>query len=396
MERWLSKSRVLLGLCTVLLIAALNRHDPMVYAMFLFLGVVCVLGFLLPWLSLRSTTVRLDADANIDAVEGSDSPLTVLVERTVPWPAFMVDIETEWEWASRRMVLSQTVPVIRAGRAPDLGRMIRFPCRGYYELVAVHLSSGFPLGLIRARYTLSRPKIHIRVLPQAQPVQWPLPWDIAEDPQGELHTRRMGQSFELGVLRPYQYGESVGRVNWRASARVGELVIQHFQQSGSVRLRVAVDVPHGADLGDAAGAGEQAIRLAAGVCQAALESGAQLFLYLEGRADPVRDAPAILPALAQARSAATAHSVGVGEGFFPVIAQVANATAPGEQVAVVASSSCLTPELVAALTDLAARGCWVVVCIALGRRRDPLELAQARGKQKMLQQVGFATFMEAA
>ena len=387
MERWLSKSRVLLGLCAVLLIAALNRQDPMVYAMFLFLGVISVLGFLLPWLSLRSTTVRLDGAANIEVMEGADCNLNILVERTVPWPAFMVDIETEWEWASRRIVLSQTVPVIRAGRAPDLGRLIQFPCRGRYELIAVRLSSGFPLGLIRARHTLSRPQIHMGVLPAAQPVRWPLPWDIVDDPQGELTTRRMGQSFELGMLRPYQHGDSVGRVSWRASARVGELVIQHFQQSGSVRLRVAVEVPRGTSLGDAKGPGEQAIRLAAGVCHAALDNSAQLFLYLEHQAEPVRGASAVLPALAEAEPS--------GDGFFPVIARVAHATAPGEQVAVVVSSTCPAPELVLALGALAAQGCRVVVCIALGRRKVPLELAQAKALQKALQQTGFATLMEA-
>lgn len=387
MERWLSKSRVLLGLCAVLLIAALNRQDPMVYAMFLFLGVVSALGLLLPWLSLRSITVQIDSAADIEVTEDADCNLNILVGRTAPWPAFMVDIETEWEWASQRIVLSQTVPVIRAGRAPDLGRLIRFPCRGRYELIAVRLSSGFPLGLVRARHTLSRPQIHMRVLPAAQSVQWPLPWDITEDPQGELTTRRMGQSFELGMLRPYQHGDSVGRVSWRASARVGELVIQHFQQSGSVRLRVAVEVPRGTSLGDATGPGEQAIRLAAGVCHAALDNSAQLFLYLEHRGDPVRDASAVLPALAEAKPS--------GHGFFPVLAQIANATAPGEQVAAVVSCACPAPELELALGALAAQGCRVVVCIALGRRKVPLELAQARALQKALQQAGFATLMEA-
>ena len=157
MERWLSKSRVLLGFCGVLLIAALNRQDPMVYGMFLFLAVVSLLGFLLPWLSLRSMTVRLESALDMEVMEGAGCNLNILIERKAPWPAFMVAIETEWEWASHRMMLSQTVPVIRAGRAPDLGSLVQFPCRGHYELIAVRLTSGFPLGLIRAHHTLVRP-----------------------------------------------------------------------------------------------------------------------------------------------------------------------------------------------------------------------------------------------
>jgi len=387
MERWLSKSRVLLGLCGVLLVAALNRQDPMVYGMFLLLAVVSFLGFLLPWLSLRSMTVRLEAVTGMEVMEDEGCNLSILVQRTAPWPAFMVAIETEWEWASHRTVLSQTVPVIRAGHAPELGRRVQFPCRGHYELVAVRLTSGFPLGLIRAQHTLSRPDVHVQVLPKAQSMHWPLPWDVAEDPLGELTTRRMGQSFELGMLRPYQHGESVGRVSWRASARVGELVIQHFQQSGSIRLRVVLDVPREPALGDPFSAAEQAVRVAAGISDAALAHGAKLFVYLKPSAMAMRDASAVLRALAAA--------LPTGDSLSRTLAQVAEDTAAGEQVAVVVGSSCSPAELLLPLASLAAQGCHVVVCIALGRRASAADLVQARALQLAVEQAGFVTVMEA-
>jgi uncharacterized protein (DUF58 family) len=387
MERWLSKSRVLLGLCGVLLVAALNRQDPMVYGMFLMLVVVSFLGFLLPWLSLRSMTVRLATTFEKDVMEGEGCDLGILVERTASWPAFMVDIETEWEWGSQRMVLRQTVSVIRRGRMPELSRLVQFPCRGNYELVAVRLSSGFPLGLMRAQYTLSRPNIHVRVLPQAQTMHWPLPWDVADDPLGELTTRRMGQSFELGMLRPYQYGESVGRVSWRASARVGELVIQHFKQSGSIRLRVVLDVPREPALGDPDSAGEQAVRLAAGVGDAALSHGAQLYLYLQPLALTVLDGDAVRQALATAEP--------TGETLLSTLAQVAQDTAPGEQVAVVVSGEYPGAALLASLAVLTAQGCHVVVSIATGRRASAADRTQATSLRLALEHAGFTTFMEA-
>ena len=387
MERLLSKSRVLIGLCAVLLMSALNRQDPMVYAMFLFLAVVTVLGFLLPWLSLRSTALKLAPGTNIEVIEGVDCELNVVIERKLPWPAFMVDIETEWEWASQRIVLSHTVPVIRRGRAPDLGRLIRFPCRGHYKLVSARLSSGFPLGLIRASHALTRPQIDVRVLPKAQPVQWPLPWVIVEDPVGELTARRMGQSFELGMLRSYQHGDAVGRVNWRASARLGELVIQHFQQSGSVRLRVAVEVPQGASVGDAQGSGEQAIRLAVGVCDVALANNAQLFLHLEHQAEPARDASSARRALSEA-----VHGAG---GLLQVMTQMTSVVTRGEQIAVVVSSTCTASQLLAGLDDLSDLDCQVLVCIAIGYRCNSIELDQARALQASVQQGGYATLMEA-
>ena len=387
MERWLSKSRVLLGLCAVLLMAALNRQDPMVYGMFLFLLVVSLLGFALPWLSLQSTTVRLQSTGCSEVVEGSACDLNLLVERRAPWPAFMVDVETEWEWASQRIVLRQTLPVLRAGRASELGRRLQFPCRGRYELVALRLSSGFPLGLVRVQHSMACPDIALHVLPQAQPVRWPLPWDVAEDPLGELTTRKTGQSFELGMLRPYQHGESVGRVSWRASARVGELVIQHFQHSGSVRLRVVVDVPRAPALGVPDGAGEQLMRLAAGVCDAALAHGAQLFVYLHAHAAALQDRSLVYRALAQA--------LPTEAGLHRAVARAAGELAPGEQVAVVVAGSIAPDVLFAALSGLPGQGCGVVVCIAIGRHRTPQEIAEADALQRALAQAGFATFLEA-
>ncbi|MCX7278262.1 MAG: DUF58 domain-containing protein [Burkholderiales bacterium] len=387
MERWLSKSRVLLGLCAVLLRAALNRQDPMVYGVFLFLAVVSFLGFVLPWLSLRSMTVRLQSTDSSEVVEGAACDLSLWIERSVPWPAFMVDIETEWEWASQRIVLRQTVPVVRAGQMPELGRRVLFPCRGSYELVAVRLSSGFPLGLVRAQHSMARPAIALHVLPQAQPVHWPLPWDVTEDPLGELATRKMGQSFELGMLRPYQQGESVGRVSWRASARVGELVIQHFQHSGSVRLRVVVDVPRAPALGAPDSAGEQAVRLAAGVCDAALANAAQLFLYLHPYSAAVQDRSLLYRALAEA--------LPTDGGLQPIVTRVAGDAAPGEQIAVVVAGSMAQDALLSALSPLVGQACAVVVCIAMGRHRTPQDAARADALQRAVALAGFATFMEA-
>lgn len=388
MERWLSKSRVLLGLCVVLLVAALNRRDPMVYGMFLFLLVVSVLGFVLPWLSLRSMGLRLASAENSEIIEGMDCDLQFELTRTSFWPAFMVNIETEWAWASRRIVLSQTVPMVRRGTAPAPGRSVRFPCRGHYRLVAVRLSSGFPLGLVCAHRTMDCPDVAVHVVPQAQPVHWPLSWEVSADPQGERVTRQMGPSFELGMLRTYQHGEPLRRVSWRASARVGELVVQHYQESGVFRLRVVVDAPGRPALGDPGSAGEQAVRLAAGVCAAAQQHGVQCLLYLDPDSEPVQDAALVRQALAQAQP-------GENHAFALAVAKMAAQAMPGEQVAVVLAADMGLPEMQAGLSGLIGRGCSAVVCIALGRQRTGPQVAHAEALQKAARQAGFATFMEA-
>jgi uncharacterized protein (DUF58 family) len=390
MERWLSRSRVLLGLCAVLLVAALNRQDPMVYGMFLFMAVVSLLGFALPWMSLRSMRIKtgLRGADRLELLEGEASPLQLEIERRSVWPAFMVNVETRWRWAGRDLVLRQTVPMVRRGRPLELGRQVRFPCRGNYQLMAVSLSSGFPLGLIRASHTVVPDDVSLLVLPRAQPVAWPAAWNVSEDPTGELTTRHVGQSFELGALRRYQLGEPMGRVNWRASARAGELVIQHFQQSGSVSLRLVAQIPSAREVGDPGGAAEQVLRMAAGVAQQALAQGVRLLAGLSPHHGPLREMPDLLRSLA----AAVPDALNLPQA----IALAAQDMANGEQLAVVVAADFSPANLLKALDLPALRGRRVVVFIATSQRPASAEVVLAAALKAALSGAGFLALTEPA
>lgn len=390
MERWLSKPRVLLALCGVLLMASLNRQDPMVYAMFLFLAVLSLLGFLLPWLSLRGMRVHtaIAPGGGGQVVEGESSRLQLLVHRRAWWPAFMVDVETRWRWASREIVLRQTVPVIRGGRSYDLGREVRFPCRGDYRLLGVTLASGFPLGLMRASQTIAPDEMRMLVVPRAQTMHEALDWSVSEDPQGEQITRRMGQSFELGMLRKYEAGEFLGRVSWRASARIGDLVIQHFQQSASPLLRLVVQIPPVGEVGLPAAPSEQAIRLAAGLCGRALAEGVRLRIYLPSAPEPLQDMAQILPALARAEPGTLDLSQAMQRASQDMTA--------GEQLAVVIGANYPAVTLLQELASAGLQNWPVRVYIAAAPRAAATLLSAAQDLQQRLQQFGIATHTELA
>lgn len=388
MERWLSKARVLIGLSAVLLIAALNRQDPMLYCMFLFLATLSALGYALPWLSLRSLRVKLEAGRYLEVNEGAPLAIGILIENVSRWPSFMVEVRTEWTGSGHTLVASETLGVIRRGRVPDLAHGMQLDCRGEYVLTAVRLGSGFPLGLTRATLTLERPDARVLVLPRPLATQWPLPWDTAEDHRGELTTRRLGQSLEPGILRPYEHGEPVGRVSWGASARAGELIIQHYQQQGARRLRVVVDRPPKADAGDADSAGEQAIRHAAGLVLACVQQGVQTFTHAPDQAEPVRNAAPLLPALARVRTGESALAA--------QLARVAGEVKAGEQVAVVVSAATRPELLLAALAPPRLRTVRVAVCIVTRRRAAPPEWVQARALQDALADAGWPAWTEAS
>lgn len=381
MERWLSKSRVLIGLSAVLLVAALNRHDGMLYRMFLFMATLCALGYVLPWLSLRSLRMTLEAGRQIEVTEGAPLALGILVEKASRWPAFMVDVQTEWTCSGRTTVLRETIGVIRQGQTADLSHRMTLDCRGEYVLTAARLTCGFPLGLMQATHTLARPDLRVLVLPRPLETHWPLAWDVTEDHRGELSTRRLGQSLEPGVLRPYTQGEPVGRVSWGASARAGELIIQHFQQPGVQRLRVVVDRPAQAELGDAGSAGEQAIRRAAGLVLGSVQQGVQTFTYVPDQPEPVPQTASLLQALACVRAGSTALP--------RLLARVAADARPGEQVALVVSAATAAGPLLAMLDRTRLHGVQVVVFVAQRRQAGLQDQTQALALRGVLEAAGW-------
>jgi uncharacterized protein (DUF58 family) len=376
MERWLSKSRVLLALSAVLLIAALNRHDPMVYGMFVFLATLSALGLLLPWLSLRSMSVLAAGDAEV--VEGQISGVQLLLERRSWWPAFMVEVETHWQWGPTTTVLTHTLAVVGARQRCSLGSQIRFPCRGDYRLKEVVLSSGFPLGLLTARRRIAQQGISVRVLPRAQPVSLPPSLGVSSDPLGNLVTRRLGQSFELGALRQHVAGEPIGRVNWRASARSGDLVIQQFQQSGSPLLNLVTDIPAERDLGKPDSPAEQALRIAVGICEAAQAEGVRVLATMPGEGGPLKDSLSVARALA----VATPGSLSLANA----VARAGAGLAEGSQLVVVVNPQSSPAALLGVLSRAA---CPVIVYIAAHPSHSAADQASAAVLKTDLAQAGF-------
>lgn len=299
MERWLNPTKVLIGLSVVLLIGALNRQDDMLYRMFLFLATVSALGYALPWWSLRSLRVSPDAWVDTTLVEGEPLVLHMSVLTTSRWPAFMVDVVTEWRWAGHIIETRHTLGVVRHGQAPHVMQQLQLPCRGAYDIVAMRLECGFPLGLMTARRELRRPEGQVLVLPRPAPMVWPQPWHLAPDHRGERTTRHSGPSFEPGILKPYEAGQAVGRVNWRASARAGALMIQQFQHVGLPRLHLVVARPSKRDWCNPESAGENAIRLAAGLVCSAIEQDVELMAALPDARSNARDKANLMQGLAR-------------------------------------------------------------------------------------------------
>lgn len=172
--------------------------------------------------------------------------------------------------------------------------------RGYYRLDSATMTTGDPMGFNR-QYKQFPLNLELLVYPQILSLpELPLPnhsW------LGELPVRRwIGEDpFLISGIRQYRPGDSLGNINWKATARTGELQVHHHDYTADHRLMICLNLevsdsmwrtvtdPERIELG---------LRYAATVAEYAHRHGLSAgFLsnvcLADGPREPVRIAPAV-------------------------------------------------------------------------------------------------------
>jgi uncharacterized protein (DUF58 family) len=175
-------------------------------------------------------------------------------------------------------------------------------------------------------------------------------------------------------VRPYVPGDPARHVDWRASARGGELLVRVHDPATAPRVAVFVDVlpPSGLGTRRATDVMELTISVAASVVSDLVGSGVATGLYANGtaRSHPVaRDAssgPAALPELLELLALLSpAGVVPIARVLLEQRARVAN----GASALIVAAD--FPPATLAALAELRRRATVGALWIATGRGRAP-------------------------
>jgi uncharacterized protein (DUF58 family) len=128
-----------------------------------------------------------------------------------------------------------------AGEEARLEWIFRPERRGVLRLELAGVGSLFPFGFLRK--TLSG-RLRCEV------VVWPAPveyrgWDtaVARRPQAGERVAHVGSSADLLALRHYEPGDSHRLIHWKASARLGKLVVRQFAAESAVGLTLWLRTP---------------------------------------------------------------------------------------------------------------------------------------------------------
>lgn len=171
---------------------------------------------------------------------GEDNPVLVRVRSTyaVPLHVDIVDerpVEFQIRDASHRIDIA-------VGAQVEVPYTVHPVHRGDYTFGAINVLASTHLGLVRRRFRLDGGRT-VTVYPSSMLMQRV---DLqvfanAQARQGLRKVRRLGHTMEFEKIKHYVPGDDIRALNWKATARSRELMVNQFQDERSQDVYVVVD-----------------------------------------------------------------------------------------------------------------------------------------------------------
>jgi len=193
------------------------------------------------WLGLalaRRPEVRLRLVAERErALEGEEVAVSLELAPSLGLPRLDVELELP---PGLEPVQRPNLTVLHLSAARTL--RLRLRCRrwGVHELGVVHLRAADRLGLLFHETVLDR-RLPLRVYPRPEPLRALLKPLETQASAGNEVARSRGEGIEFADIRPFVPGDRVRRVNWRVSARRGELHVNDLHPERNADLVIFLD-----------------------------------------------------------------------------------------------------------------------------------------------------------
>jgi uncharacterized protein (DUF58 family) len=156
---------------------------------------------------------------------------------------------------------------LRLARDEERRLTLRFRCTrwGARRFGDVHLRASDPAGVLTWEETLHRP-VTLRVYPRPEALRELVAPRETQVFSGNRVSRQKGEGLEFADLRPFAFGDRIRRINWRASARRGDLWVNELYTERNADVILFLDSFAEAQRGGA-GTLDQAIRATASLTE---------------------------------------------------------------------------------------------------------------------------------
>jgi len=312
-EGWFYMAGILL-----IALAALNTGNNLLFLILASLIAAILMSGILSSITISGVAMRLELPEHIFAGQPVRARIELENEKFT-LPSFSLRVEAAqtkgaaalletpvyFPYLPKRSRVSQSVP-------------ITFARRGAYRQDAFRIVTRFPFGFLQKSRRVEL-RTEALVYPSVEPTAEFL--EILPGLQGVLESLAKGRGQDLYGLRDYVPTDSARHVHWKASARLGSLMVREFTREDDCRVLLVLD-PHtsipaaaGSIQHAAAERFERAVALCAGIAWHFFERNALLQFRTSGLETPLLPADenifAILRhlALAQALPADPQHTL---------------------------------------------------------------------------------------
>lgn len=287
----------ILGTIALLLAGLFLKLSLLVYAMYVLLGILLLSRFFTRTWTEKITVCRLYTGEKFEI--GESIEVTVEVENrgslSIPWLILEDSLPHDalTQMPQRIKVEGGRLDLVRLapGEVESLNYEVTFLLRGYYQLGPLILETGDVFGLHRRFRVAGEPHFAL-VLPKVLPLQG---YNLASRrPLGEIRVvhRLFEDPTRLAGVRPYQQGDPLNRIHWRATARTGQIHSRIYETSRVAGATFLLDFhTHSFQGAGGSTSAELAVVTVASLANAVFLMGQQIGLISNGRdaADRIRE-----------------------------------------------------------------------------------------------------------
>jgi uncharacterized protein (DUF58 family) len=223
-------------------VAALNTGNNLLFLILASLIAIILMSGVLSSITLSGVEMCLRLPEHIFAGQPVRSLVEVHNEK-LTLPSFSLRVEAVRPKTSAHAAMLETpvyFPYIPKHDRVQQHVPMTFPRRGIYCQEAFRIVTRFPFGFLQKARRIDL-KSEALVYPSVEPKQDF--FEVLPGMQGALESLAKGRGQDLYALRDYQPRDSSRHVHWKASARLGSLMVREFTREDDCRVILVLD-PH--------------------------------------------------------------------------------------------------------------------------------------------------------
>jgi uncharacterized protein (DUF58 family) len=232
---------IYIGGIVLVALAAINTGNNLLFLILACLIASILMSGILSSITLAGIELHLQLPEHIFAGQ----PLRGIVElrnEKQTLPSFSLRVESTEQNGATAPVLSTPVyfPYVPRHESVKQSVPLHFARRGVYRQEAFRIVTRFPFGFLQKARRLDLASEAL-VYPSVEAT--PEFLEVLAGIQGAIESLAKGRGDDLYALRDYQPTDSARHVHWKASARLGSLMVREFAREDDCRVLLVLD-PH--------------------------------------------------------------------------------------------------------------------------------------------------------